>query len=49
MPNTIENSEEWFVPRVGSVWFYRFGFCTVCSPMIYVNEVCELKSYQLPN
>lgn len=49
MPNTMENSKEWFVPGVGSVWFFRFGMCTVCSPMIYVNEIWELRNYHLPN
>jgi hypothetical protein len=49
MPNQSEDSEEWFVPGVGQVRFHKYGFCTVCSPMIYVNEVWELRSYHLPN
>lgn len=49
IPNDIEDSAEWFVPGVGAVWFYRFGMCSACYPMIYVNQVWELKSYQLPD
>jgi hypothetical protein len=49
MPNQFEDSEEWFVPGVGAVWFYRFGMCSTCYPMIYVNEVWELRGYYLPS
>lgn len=45
-PNDHRTSGEWFVPGVGRVWEYRHGFCTVCSPMLYLNEVWELVGYR---
>ncbi len=47
--NCYGTHSEWFVPHVGPVWIYRHSFCTIGWPMVDLNEIWELKSYQLAN
>jgi len=40
-------NSEWFVPHVGPVWIYRYSFCTLYYPLVDINEIWELKSYNI--
>jgi hypothetical protein len=46
--NYYGRNSEWFAPHIGAVRVYRYSICTVCSPMIDVNETWKLISYNFP-
>lgn len=45
--NSYGLHSEWFVPYIGAVKIYRYSICTLCNPMVDINETWELKSYHL--